>query len=85
MSLIRYIDCDNKQESLLSLFKRIIVQDDDGNWYVRVCPADAAETPVSILTDYECMDEYQFFEAIFRNMICQNDDGDLCLAIYEAE
>ena len=85
MSLTRHIDCENNQESLLSLVKRIIVQDDSGNWYVRVCPADATVTPVSILTEIECNDKYKFFDAIFRNLICVNDDGDLCLAVYEAE
>jgi len=84
MSVLRYIEC-NDPSSLLSLLKRIIVQDDDGNCWVRVCAADATETPVSILTEIECNDEYKFFDAIFRNLICINDDGDLCLAIYVPE
>ena len=85
MSYARYIDCENNQDSLLSLLKRIIVQDDDGNWFLRVCAADPTETPVSILTEIECNDEYKFFDAIFRNLIQINDDGDLCLAIYQSE
>ena len=32
-----YLDCDNKNESLESLFKRLIVEQDDGKLAIRTC------------------------------------------------
>jgi len=84
MSYIRYIDCDNKFESLLSLLKQTIVEDDLGNWWVRVVAADPEETPVSILTEIECGENVEPGD-IIRNLLVYNDDGDLAWAVYNSE
>lgn len=84
MSYIRYIDCDNKFESLLSLLKQTIVEDDLGNWWVRVVAADPEETPVSILTEIECGENVEP-GVIIRNLLVYNDDGDLAWAVYNSE
>jgi len=84
MSYIRYIDCDNKFESLLSLLKQTIVEDDLGNWWVRVVAADPEETPVSILTEVECGENVEPGD-IIRNLLVYNDDGDLAWAVYNSE
>ena len=69
MSLLRYIDCENTQESLLSLLKRTIVEDDDGNWYLRVFAMDTDEIPVSILTELECGEDWITLDAIVKNLL----------------
>jgi len=85
MSYIRYIDCDNNYESLLSLLKQTIVEDDLGNWWIRVVAADPDETPVSILTEIECGEDWLAMEEILKNLLVYNDDGDLAWAVYNSE
>ena len=84
MSYLRYIDCDNNYESLLSLLKQIIVEDDLGNWWIRVVAADPDETPVSILTEIECGENVNP-EDIFKNLLVYDDDGNLAVAVYNSE
>ena len=83
MSYLRYIDCINTSETLLSLLKQTLLQDEDGNWYLRVCVADDEETPVSILTDIQCGEE-PILESIIKNLLVYNDDGELCWQVYNA-
>lgn len=85
MSYVRYIDCENTYQTLLSLLKQTLVQDDDGNWYIRVVGADPAEYPVSILTDIECGDDYLTLEAIVKSLLVYDDDGNLAFAVYNSE
>ena len=82
MSYVRYIDCENNNETLLSLLKKTIVQDDDGNWYIRVVAADETELPLSILTDIQCGEELTP-ESIIKNLLVYNDDGDLAWQVYD--
>lgn len=82
MSIIRYIDCNNTSETLLSLLKQTIVQDDDGNWYIRVVSADDTELPLSVLSDIECGEE-PTLESIIKNLLVYNDDGDLAWYVYD--
>lgn len=82
MSIIRYIDCNNTSETLLSLLKQTILRDDDGNWYIRVVSADDTELPLSVLTDIECGEE-PTLESIIKNLLVYNDDGDLAWYVYD--
>lgn len=82
MSIIRYIDCNNTSETLLSLLKQTILKDDDGNWYIRVVSADDTELPLSVLTDIECGEE-PTLESIIKNLLVYNDDGDLAWYVYD--
>lgn len=82
MSIVRYIDCENTEQTLLSLLKQTIVTDDDGNWYIRVVSADEDELPLSILTEIECGEE-PTLESIIKNLLVYNDDGDLCWYVYD--
>ena len=82
MSLLRYIDCDNAHVDLLSLLKQTLVQDEDGNWFIRVIATDDSETPVSILTDIQCGDTMSI-EDILRNLLMvDTETGELSWAIY---
>ena len=83
MSILRYTDCDNKDDSIESLVKRTVVKDEDGNLYFRVCLSEAGAIPVSILTEIECNDEYKFWEAIVRKLLAYDEDGNLCWMVYE--
>jgi hypothetical protein len=85
MSYLRYIDCDNNYESLLSLLKQTIVEDDAGNWWVRVVAADPDETPVSILTEIECGEDWISIQEILKNLLVYDDDGNLAWAVYNSE
>lgn len=82
MSITRYIDCINTSETLLSLLKQTILQDDDGNWYIRVVSADDALLPLSILSEIECGEE-PTLESIIKNLLVYNDDGDLAWYCYD--
>lgn len=82
MSLLRYIDCDNAYVDLLSLLKQTLVQDEDGDWYIRVTAADESEIPVSILTEIECGDTLSV-EDILRNLLMiDTETGELSWAVY---
>ena len=82
MSLVRYIDCDNAYEDLLSLLKRTIVQDDEGNWWVRITAADEDLVPVSLLTDIQCGDNLSI-EDIIRSLLMIDDvTGEVSFAVY---
>ena len=84
MSLVKYIDCTNTNETLLSLLKQTLLQDDDGNWYIRVVAADDTELPLSILTEFDCED-FESLESIIKNLLVYNDDGDLAWSVYNSE
>jgi hypothetical protein len=82
MSLLRYIDCDNAYVDLLSLLKQTLVQDEDGNWYIRVIAADESDIPVSVLTGVECGDTMSI-EDILRNLLMiDTETGEISWAIY---
>ncbi len=85
MSLIRYIDCQNASDDLLSLLKRAIVQDDDGNWYIRITVADNSEIPISILTDIQCGDSTSIEDIIKNLLFVDSDTGELSFAVYNVE
>lgn len=83
MSILRYIDCDNAYEDLLSLLKKMLVQDEDGNWWIRVTAL--TDIPVSIISGIDC-GETDSIEDILRNLIMvDSETGELSLAIYNAE
>jgi hypothetical protein len=83
MSYVRYINCENTSETLLSLLKQTLLQDEDGNWYIRVVAADETELPLSVLTDIQCGEE-PTLESIIKNLLVYNDDGDLCFQVYDS-
>ena len=83
MSITRYIDCINTSETLLSLLKQTILQDDDGNWYIRVVSADDTELPLSVLSEIECGEE-PTLESIIKNLLVYNDDNELCWYVYDS-
>jgi hypothetical protein len=83
MSLIRYIDCDNAYEDLLSLLKKMLVQDDAGNWWIRITAL--TDIPVSIISGIDC-GETDSVEDILRNLIMvDSETGELSLAVYNVE
>lgn len=82
MSYVRYINCENTSETLLSLLKQTLLQDEDGNWYIRVVAADETELPLSVLTDIECGEE-PTLESIIKNLLVYNDDNELCFQVYD--
>jgi hypothetical protein len=82
MSYVRYINCDNTSETLLSLLKQTILTDEDGNWYIRVVAADETELPLSVLTDIECGEE-PTLESIIKNLLVYDDDGNLAWNVYD--
>lgn len=82
MSIVRYIDCDNTNETLLSLLKQTLLQDEDGNWYIRVVAADDEDLPISVLTEVDCDDNDLTLESIIKNLLVYNDDGDLSWYTY---
>ena len=85
MSLLRYIDCDNAYVDLLSLLKQTLVQDEDGNWYIRVIASDESETLVSIIEGIQCGDNLSI-EDILRNLLMiDTETGELSWAVYNVE
>jgi hypothetical protein len=85
MSLVRYIDCDNAYEDLLSLLKRMLVIDDDGHWWLRITALSEEDIPVSVTSGIDCGDT-DSLEDILRSLIMVDPDtGELSLAIYNVE
>jgi hypothetical protein len=85
MSLLRYIDCDNAYVDLPSLLKQTIVQDEAGNWWIRVTAADEDLVQVSLLTGIECGDTLSI-EDILRNLLMiDTETGELSWAVYNVE
>lgn len=84
MSLLRYIDCDNAYEDLLSLLKQTLVEDDDGNWWIRITAADEDLVPVSLLTGIECGDTMSIEDILRSLIIIDSETGELSWAIYNA-
>lgn len=48
MSCTPYLSCDNKKESWESLFKRLIVEQDDGSLAIRTCCPEPEPPPVDL-------------------------------------
>jgi hypothetical protein len=70
-----YVNCDNKNEHIESLIKRVIAERDDGTLAVRTCCVEGACTPY-----VEC-DKRESVESLFKKLIVENDDGSLAVRV----
>jgi hypothetical protein len=82
MSLSRYINCDNAYEDLLSLIKKTLTQDDEGNLYFRITAADEDLVPVSILTEVECGDNDSLEDILRKLLMIDDETGEISWAVY---
>jgi len=82
MSILRYIDCENADDDLLSLIKRTIVQDDEGNWYFRVTEISDEDLPISLISEIECGDTDSLLDLLRNMLFIDTETGNLSWAVY---
>jgi hypothetical protein len=70
-----YVNCDNKNEHIESLIKRVIAEQEDGTLAVRTCCVEGACTPY-----VEC-DKRESVESLFKKLIVENEDGSLAVRV----
>jgi hypothetical protein len=69
-----YINCDNKNEHVESLFKDIIAEKEDGSLAVRTCCVTGACTPY-----VDC--DHESVETLFKKLIVTAEDGTKSLRV----
>jgi hypothetical protein len=66
----KYVTCDNKEESLIQLLRKMIYIDADGNPALHTDQSGTALEPY-----FTCDRAERSLEHVFREMILEDDDG----------
>lgn len=72
MACTPYVDCDNKIESLESIFKRLIVVQEDGSLAIRGCCDGDGSTGCNPYVD---CDHRHGWPGLFKNIIVMRADN----------
>lgn len=74
-----YTDCDNKGEGWMSLFKRLIVVQDDGTLAVRACCEEATGEDGDCEEYVTCERKHNGWADLFKRTLIIKTDGGLAI------